>query len=283
LKFRDVVRLLTINNVVLRDFQNGSKTVLKALQPPFGPRGNPIGQVFGLHASLDYGIIALKFSLKIYQPERQEKTAMKETSMGSGQDFETSNILLKAARMLGVKTQLHHSGIVKIAGYSAFQIVMAIFSLLLKGTTIGAAADAKALCMGKDAIYRLITNCRLNWRSFQTGIGRKAINIITKAKPDANSSSPNCLIIDDTFFKKVGWKIECSSICYDHTLGKSMLGLKCLVLAARIAGVAFPLDFSMHSEKKHDNCLSAKKEIQGLLARKGAKRPTSLKSMLLLK
>jgi hypothetical protein len=59
-----------------------------------------------------------------------------------------------------------------------------------------------------------------------------------------------------------------------------MLGLKCLVLAVRIVRVAFPLGFSMHSEKKHDKMHFSKKGIQGLLARKGAKRPTSLKSML---
>jgi ribosomal protein L36 len=171
--------------------------------------------------------------------------------MDSGQlDMDISKNLQKMERELSLKTLLHRTGIVKKSGIETINIINFLLSIIIKGLTIGAGAARGAACFGKDAAYRLKNRSDLNWRSLQRSIGVKAVELIRDlAKTGENIGA--MLILDDTFFQKTGWRMEGSSICFDHTSRLRHLGVKCLVCAIRVCGVTIPVDFSLHSERKH--------------------------------
>jgi hypothetical protein len=100
----------------------------------------------------------------------------------------------------------------------------------------------------KDVFYRLKNNTGICWRMILWMFGLKFIKLVT-AQGENNTSSPKCLIFDDSFLFKTGRYIEKISRMYDHVSKRFLFGYKLLAMGYW-DGVSFiPLDFSLHREK----------------------------------
>jgi predicted nucleic acid-binding Zn finger protein len=140
---------------------------------------------------------------------------------------------------------------VKVKGYS-FEWIMTI---LLSMPSIGAQTIHSMLssCVkhhieaGKDTFYRLKNNQAICWRLLLWLFAAKFKALIVKNTN--TSSSPKCIIVDDTLLEKTGRGIEKISRVCDHVTQKYVLGFK-LLLMGYWDGVSFiPVDFSIHRER----------------------------------
>ena len=107
--------------------------------------------------------------------------------------------------------------------------------------------------MEKDVYYRLKNNEKIDWRKLLYSFVKRSIKIIVKqSETDSehnSSSSPRCLIIDDTTFSKRGKKLEFIGKVFDHVQNSYVLGFKTLVAGFWDSESFLPLDFSFHHEK----------------------------------
>lgn len=140
---------------------------------------------------------------------------------------------------------------VKGKGYS-FEWIMTI---LLSMPAIGAQTIHSMLssCVkhhieaGKDTFYRLKNNQAICWRLLLWLFAAKFKALIVKNTN--TSSSPKCIIVDDTLLEKSGRGIEKISRVWNHVTQKYVLGFK-LLLMGYWDGVSFiPVDFSIHRER----------------------------------
>jgi len=101
---------------------------------------------------------------------------------------------------------------------------------------------------GKDVFYRLKNNSQLNWRLLHWLFANQFKKIVD-SKFAPQSSSPKCLIFDDTILSKRGKKIEKVSRLYDHVTKGFILGFKLLLMGYWDGYSFIPIDFSLHRER----------------------------------
>ncbi len=140
----------------------------------------------------------------------------------------------------------------KQRGYSFESIFSCLISLpflglrtvhSFTGSVMAAHIEAR-----KDVFYRLKNNPGICWRTILWLFGLKFIKLVS-AQGESNSSSPKCLIIDDSDLPKTGRYIEKVSRLWDHVSKRFILGYKLLAMGYW-DGVSFiPLDFSLHRER----------------------------------
>jgi len=109
-------------------------------------------------------------------------------------------------------------------------------------------ALSKHLEARKDTFYRFKNNSQVNWRRILYMVNSMLIRQCN-TKGSEDESSPRCLIIDDTDLPKTGKKIEHISRIWSHTMQRSILGLKALVLGYWDSKSFIGLDFTIHNEK----------------------------------
>ena len=100
----------------------------------------------------------------------------------------------------------------------------------------------------KDTIYRFKNESGVAWRELVYKVNGKIIKRINKSG-SIDSSSPRCLILDDTDIKKTGKFIEHISMIWSHSFNRSMIGFKGLFLGYWDSKTFIGLDFSLHKEK----------------------------------
>lgn len=100
----------------------------------------------------------------------------------------------------------------------------------------------------KDLFYRLKNNPLINWRSFGYSVTKRLIKEVSKRDED-QTTSPICLIADDTDMPKKGIQIELIGRIYSHVTHISQLGFKGLFLAYHDGKSLFGLDFTLSGEK----------------------------------
>lgn len=148
-------------------------------------------------------------------------------------------------------------GNIKKKGFSAVNILTTLLILPFAGM-----ASIRALFFSglynadegeKDVYYRLKNNENINWRKLLYSIAKRFLYLVRKnSNADDDKDKVNkitCLIGDDTVLQKLGESIEYIGKVFDHSIGKSILGFKLLVIGFW-DGVSFiPLNFSLHREK----------------------------------
>lgn len=103
------------------------------------------------------------------------------------------------------------------------------------------------LWCGKDVFYRLMNDCSIDWRNLSYSITMQLIGKVQRNSEQ--SSSPRCLIIDDTDLPKTGRRIELVGKIFSHVSHTSNLGFKGLFMGYHDGKSFFSLDFSLHGEK----------------------------------
>ena len=97
-------------------------------------------------------------------------------------------------------------------------------------------------------IYRLLENPQINWRGIYRRLFLKYYEIVKSKGEEPLKEVIRCFIIDDTFIKKTGKFIEEATTVFDHSIHKSVLGFKMLVLVYWYGLNFLGVDFSVHHE-----------------------------------
>ncbi|MBW6492937.1 MAG: transposase [Lentimicrobium sp.] len=118
-----------------------------------------------------------------------------------------------------------------------------------------------------NTIYRLLNNPWMNWRKFLMGFAKQFVRKV-KEKGDQNTGI-TCFVVDDTDLEKSGKTIEYIGRIFNHVSGKSILGLKMLLLSFWDGKSLISVDFSLHREKgKNGNYGLTKKERRAQFKKK---------------
>ena len=167
--------------------------------------------------------------------------------------YSLDSIITDTISKFNMKTLCHRSGLVKQAGYGAFEILvlLLLMPLMALKTVSQLVKDEYSgiVKMKKDTIYRFKNNEKAPWRSLLMNVAK----VFRQKTSDKNLASGvkvvTAFIIDDTLLRHAGWKIENLTRVFDHCLRKTFYGFKELVLGYFDGLSIIPVDFSMHSEK----------------------------------
>lgn len=142
---------------------------------------------------------------------------------------------------------------VKLKGISAIQILQVLICLPFVDQknvhSFTTSAWMSYIDFGKDVFYRLKNNSKINWRSLLLGVVRLYLSKINSRSEKVKGGSIKALIFDDTTIRKTGYKIEGTSMVYDHVNKKLMLGFQLLVMGYYDGTMFIPIDFSIHRER----------------------------------
>jgi len=167
--------------------------------------------------------------------------------------YSLHSIITDTIREFNMKTLCHRSGLIKQAGYGAFDIlVLLLLTPLMALKTVNQLIKDEYIGivkMKKDTIYRFKNNEKNPWRSLLMNVA-KAFRCKTSGKNLLMGAKViTAFIIDDTLLSHTGWKIENITRVFDHCLKKTFYGFKELVLGYFDGISIIPIDFSIHSEK----------------------------------
>ncbi|MCF6351253.1 MAG: transposase, partial [Flavobacteriaceae bacterium] len=161
--------------------------------------------------------------------------------------FEVENIL-ELIDIFNFSSLLGSFSFFKKQGFSFQYVISALLLLPFLGASNVNNVSSNCFEAKKDVFYRLKNNPLIDWRSILWLFVIKFI-AIGKAKASEDSSSPKCLIIDDSFLAKSGKYIEKISKMWDHVSKKYLLGFKVNLLGYWDGKTFLSIDFAIHREK----------------------------------
>jgi hypothetical protein len=154
----------------------------------------------------------------------------------------------------------------KTKGISLKLILSALILSRFQGLSVYSMCKSGQRQIDKNAIYRMMNHCGMDWRSLLCGVARQFLKIIRlHGTPDA---AVRCFVIDDTLIAKTGSTIEGVSKVFDHVSGRFVLGFRSLVLALWDGKSLLPVDFSQHRESVKNNWGLKPKQIRHQFSKK---------------
>ena len=197
--------------------------------------------------------------------------------------YSIHNIITDVLSKFNMKTLCHRSGLVKQAGYGAFEVLLILLMLpLLALKTVNELLKAEyseLVKMKKDTIYRFKNNDRYPWRSLLMNVAKMFRRKTEGTQPIDAIERITAFIIDDSLLQHIGWKIENITRVFDHCLSKTVYGFKYLVLGYHDGISTIPLDFSLHSEKALEPAKKKKQHKKDVNSKSsGGKRRKELKT-----
>lgn len=182
--------------------------------------------------------------------------------------------VLKSFRLNGINRMLNGVKSSGLSGTHIFQTLFVLPFLNIKNIYRLFHCGVSPQVFGDDnAYYRFLNNPLVPWRKIMTAFILQYIKSVDRVSIDqSETSSPQCLICDDSILEKSGFKIETIGKVFDHSSHKYLLGIKLLVLGLWDGKSFVPLDFSLHHEvgKNKNRGLKAKQ----LKAQHSYSRPT---------
>jgi len=167
--------------------------------------------------------------------------------------YSLHSIITDTIKEFNMKTLCHRSGIIKQAGYGAFDILVLLLMMpLMSLKTVSQLIKeeyAGIVKMKKDTIYRFKNNEKNPWRSLLMSVAKTFKRKTSESNLLSSTKLITAFIIDDTLLSHTGWKIENITRVFDHCLKKTFYGFKELVLGYFDGLSIIPIDFSLHSEK----------------------------------
>ncbi len=123
---------------------------------------------------------------------------------------------------------------------------------------------SKIIHCGKDVLYSIKNNFKINWRSTLWNQSMDCISKLDEVDIDSTIAHQiPCLICDDSDIPKRGKFFEMIGKIFSHTGNKYRLGFKSLNLCYWTGKTSLHLDFSVHVEKRRDgNQGMTKKELK---------------------
>ena len=175
------------------------------------------------------------------------------TDIMEDKGYSLHSIITDTLSKFNMKTLCHRSGLVKQAGFGAFDtLALMLLMPLMALKTVNQLVKNEyndIVKMKKDTIYRFKNNEKNPWRSLLMNIAKAFIQKTRAKSQSADAKIITAFIVDDTLLSHSGWKIENITRVFDHCLRKTFYGFKELVLGYYDGLSIIPLDFSLHSEK----------------------------------
>jgi hypothetical protein len=165
------------------------------------------------------------------------------------------NYLLDYLKFFDFKIVYRGLNSLKRRGYSMSSILSILVILpFINQASIHALlrSGSKNMAEGeKDVFYRGKNRQDIDWRRILTSFANRFLSIIEKNGNKA-ASGLCCLILDDSFLQKAGFKFEFIGRVFDHVSHRFLIGYKALVLCYYDGISTIPIDFSFHREKGKD-------------------------------
>jgi hypothetical protein len=165
---------------------------------------------------------------------------------------ETISVIKRFMQPFTLGTTLKYYSAIKQKGYKLTDVLIWLCVIQTMGLSIYQATrqgiSNLVLCGEKCVYYRLLENPQINWRGLYRRLFLKYYEIVKSKGEEPIKGVIRCFIIDDTLIKKTGKFIEGVTTVFDHSMHKSVLGLKMLVLGYWDGLNFLGVDFSVHHE-----------------------------------
>jgi hypothetical protein len=182
---------------------------------------------------------------------------------------------------------LRESNATKEKGKPAYQIIAFLLGLVFTGMNMYTLIEncSERICFGKDAVYRLLQNARINWELFLLNLSCSVVAVVDKLTSDDRKS---VLIVDDSpYYRNRSKKVEFLSRCFDHVTKKYYKGLTLLTLGWSDGQTFLPISFRLLGSGDDGNLLEGshvKEDKRTLATRRRidarTDKPTLVLSML---
>lgn len=174
------------------------------------------------------------------------------------ENFSTVNAFFHT---VGVASFLKKVGAFKKKGVPAVSIVRDLFSLVFTHKSLSIMLNmAENSDYAKDAFYRFLNSCRINWMRFTALLAARIINgDIVNLTSDERI---NVFIVDDTpYARNRSKKTELLSRIYDHSKKAYMLGFRLLTLGWSDGATLIPVSSCLLSSENVKNRLREARAI----------------------
>ena len=165
---------------------------------------------------------------------------------------ETISVIQRFMQPFTLGTTLKYYSAIKQKGYKLTDVLIWLCVIQTTGMSIYQATrigiSNLVLCGEKCVYYRLLENPQINWRALYRRLFLKYYEIVKSKGEEPIKGVIRCFILDDTLIEKTGKFIEGVTKVFDHSIRKSVLGLKMLVLGYWDGLNFLGVDFSVHHE-----------------------------------
>jgi hypothetical protein len=152
-------------------------------------------------------------------------------------------------------------GAYKTKGFSAVAIFQQLFCLVFMHKSLCQALRLDETDkIAKDAFYRFLNSCNINWRRFVHFLAGKII--LEKLENLTTTERINVFIVDDTLYeRKRSSKVELLSKVYDHCRGVYTRGFRLLTLGWSDGNTFIPVDTQPLTSEKVEKRLQQSRNV----------------------
>lgn len=185
----------------------------------------------------------------------------------------------------GLALLLKSAGAYKIKGIPVIRLFRELFALVFRHRTMFRLISSTSPEIGKDAFYRLINSCRINWMRFTTLLAAKVVREVIE--PLTDEKRVNVFIIDDTPYERNrSKKVELLSRNYNHCDKVFYRGFRLLTLGFSDGNSFVPVNSCLLAADDQEKLLCEAKDVdkrtsgyrQRQLAQRGA--PAAMMEMI---
>ena len=194
------------------------------------------------------------------------------TIMPETNEFDKSVVTLCEGflKRFKVNRLLRNTNAIKCKGVPAYDIFAFLIGLVFTGMNMYTLIEnsREKMYFGKDALYRLLNNARINWELFLLKLSCDVVHAVSHLTSEDRKS---VLIIDDSpYNRNRSKKVEFLSRCFDHVTQKYYKGLTLLTLGWSDEQTFLPISFRLLGASEDSNLLEGShiKEDRRTLATK---------------
>ena len=148
----------------------------------------------------------------------------------------------------------------KEKGVPAYDVFAFLLGLVFTGMNMYTLIEncREKVYFGKDTVYRLLQNARINWELFLLNLSCSVVAAVGQLTSDDRKS---VLIIDDSpYYRNRSKKVEFLSRCFDHVTQKYYKGLTLLTLGWSDGQTFLPISFRLMGASDDNNLLVGSRE-----------------------
>ena len=151
----------------------------------------------------------------------------------------------KFMRRFRIKHLLRAANATKEKGFPAYDIFAFLLGLVFTGMNMYTLIEncREKICFGKDAVYRLLQNAKINWEMFLLKLSCSVVAVVGELTSEDRKS---VLIVDDSpYYRNRSKKVEFLSRFFDHVTRKYYKGLTLLTLGWSDGQTFIPISFRL--------------------------------------
>jgi hypothetical protein len=164
-------------------------------------------------------------------------------------------------RAFGVSSILKQVGAYKKKGVPVIRLFQELFALAFRHRTMfQILSSSNSAETGKDAFYRFVKSCRVNWMRFTTLLAAAVVKDVIE--PLTDKTRVNVFIVDDTPYERSrSKKVELLSRVYDHCKKTYIKGFRLLTLGFSDGNTFVPVNSCLLASADPKNRFSEARAI----------------------